>query len=132
MKLYICILALAILVSPIQSETVNQPLSYTATGDDGMLGQASYAIICIARTSDSLVNHWDDCTIVASVVPWPPATNDVLMITIDVEIGVPYFYGIKIADEAFNWSDVSNIITVIYADTTKPDAVTDLQLGAPQ
>lgn len=124
-----------LLLSPfafVRAETINQPFTYTATGDDGMVGQASRAVIRMARAADSLLFQWEECVIILDTIPWAPGVTEQVVAAIDVETGVTYYFAIWIADEVPNWSDISNIVSKVYADQSRPDAVTDLQLGAPE
>lgn len=104
--------------------SVTRSFSYTATGDDGMLGQAAYAQIRMARTSDSLLNNWTACQIVSDTVPWQPGITDTLQVDFLIETGVVYYFGIKIGDEVPNWSDLSNVIA-----WTAPDVIAPLPVG---
>lgn len=117
--------------TPVESDpvSVTVPFAYTATGDDGMMGQANQTEIRMAQTSDSLINNWNACQIISDHFPWASGIKDTILVTFNAETGVPYFFALKIADEVPNWSLLSNIITRTFPDTDAPLAVTDFDFG---
>jgi len=103
-------------------------LTWTAPGDDGMLGQASQYSLRYAETSDSLVSNWNNTTEIAGVpVPGIAGQTDSVLFTLPLETGKDYFFGIKTADEVPNWSILSNVVLVNVPDGISPNPVTDLQ-----
>ena len=144
--------------SQVTSDPVTKsiPFSYTATGDDGTVGQASYAIIRMAQSGSELIDNWESCRAVFEHTPGPPGVKDTLSVSIDVETGIEYYFAMKIADEiqpygstdhwqidttvspwdttaltvdGRNWSILSNIITRTFPDTDAPLAITDFDFG---
>ncbi len=103
--------------------TISHGFAYTASGDDGMVDSASVTQIRMARSADSLINHWDACTIISEHAPWSPGKLDSLRVDITVITGVDYFFAIKAADEVPNWSVVSDVITANFPDVTNPSPV---------
>ncbi|MCK5620427.1 MAG: hypothetical protein KAJ17_13550 [Candidatus Krumholzibacteria bacterium] len=83
-------------------------LTWTALGDDGVLGRASeYDVRCYGFGIVSEEN-WDLCTpIPNTILPSAPGEPESLI----VEVEYPernYSFGIKVGDEVTNWSYVSN------------------------
>ena len=126
----ICAFALIAGCSGVGSDpvTVDGWYSYTAVGDDDMVGQANKVQLRVARTQDSLTDYWDDCTIVYDGATWPPFVYDTLPFQLTVTTGVPYYFGIKTADEIPNWSGLSNIVELTWADITAPSPILDLKV----
>lgn len=130
---YLIGLALLVFVGCMSVESdhvmTTEPFSYTATGDNGMMGQASQTQIRMALTSDSLENYWDACQVISDHIPWPSGIKDTIAVTFNAEAGVPHYFAAKIADEVPNWSLLSNIITRTFADTDAPMPITDFSFG---
>ncbi len=101
---------------------------WTAPGDDGGIGQASYYEIRYA-TFPILETNWDSCSI-ASNPPIPQVAGTPEQYTLTgLESGATYYVGIKTADEFFNWSEVSNVVSLTTEpDTEPPGGITDLRL----
>jgi len=112
-----------------QTVTVNVTFSWTAPGDDGMIGQASAYDIRYARTSDSLTSFWSACKPVTGL-PAPKVAGSPESVTKGLSLltGVTYYSAIKTADETPNWSDISNIKSFIIPDTLKPNKVNDFNV----
>ena len=85
-------------------------LRWTAVGDDGMQGQAtSYDTRC-ARFPLSDAN-WDSGTVWRGMyggVTSPPGELDSFAVT-HLLSNTTYYFAIRVADEAGNWSSISNI-----------------------
>lgn len=100
-------------------------LSWTAPGDDGTSGQAERYDVRYSHAS--LVGAgWDSALVVASLPPDPKPAGEVDSATVvDLAPGVWHF-ALKAADEAPNWSAISNLVSTTVTDTIPPGAVTDL------
>ena len=105
--------------------TITFPLHYTATGDDGIIGQAAVAQIRMATSMSDLADNWSSCVIISEHVPWAPGVLDTVVVSCEVVTGVDYYIGIKLCDEAANWSLLSNVITRNFPDVTSPSPVGD-------
>ncbi|KAA3634650.1 MAG: hypothetical protein DWP97_06610, partial [Calditrichaeota bacterium] len=107
-----------------QSETVT--LNWTAPGDDGSTGQASYYDI---RYSTSMINdaNWDFATQVNNE-PTPQMAGAAESFDIQgLQENTTYYIAIKAADEAMNWSGLSNVITKsTTAESVAPASIPDL------
>ncbi len=105
-------------------------LSWTAPGDDGMIGELFgwYAIQATNDISKVGIRKFSDVIITTFNVK-PGEKNSVEIDVLD-DSGV-YYFVLWAADEVPNWSDRSNIVCSdgsIYTDTTSPSKVTDLKV----
>jgi len=104
-------------------------ISWTATGDDGSVGTASYYDI---RYSTSFISesNWYSATKVV-VVPTPGESGTPEQFEVcGLDYGTTYTLAIKVADEMYNWSALSNV--VIKATPLILQGVGDLNLnGVP-
>ncbi len=83
-------------------------LTWTATGDDGMKGTASYYDIRYS-TSDVTKNTWNSATKAnGESAPKPSGVQESFTIT-GLNPGTNYTFAMKVGDEVPNWSDISNI-----------------------
>ncbi|MDH5731567.1 MAG: fibronectin type III domain-containing protein, partial [Gammaproteobacteria bacterium] len=103
-------------------------LTWTATGDSGSVGNAtSYDI----RYSTSIINDattWNAATqVVGEPTPATQGSGESFIVT-GLTAATTYYFAIKAADEAPNWSSLSNSpnATTDAGDTDAPGAVTDL------
>lgn len=104
-------------------------LTWTAPGDDGLIGQASAYDGRYSIDTLQLKNNWLGCALIPNVAAMTPKASgqkDSLECTVALETGVTYYFAIKTADEVPNWSGISNLWSVIYADTDSPAQITDL------
>ena len=105
-------------------------LTWTAPGDDGNSGQADRYDIRYATFLITDAN-WGSCT----VVPNPPAPSiageQETFIVTGLNSSTTYYFAIKTADEADNWSGLSNVFDVTTEDeAVSPIAVADFSIGA--
>ena len=109
---------------------VSKTLHWTATGDDGIQGTATTYFLRYSTDSDSLVNHWADLPLIPGLpTPSLPLTADSVTFSLNYEVGVQYFFAMKVADEvqpkvsptgefnAINW-------TISGADTVAVESAT--------
>lgn len=99
-------------------------LTWTAPGDDDMEGRASrYDIRYLPAVLTEA--SWDSAVVVESPpVPSPAGEVDTLTIT-GLAPGIWYFC-LKAADDAHNWSPMSNVVSPTVSDFIPPDRITDL------
>ena len=108
-------------------------LSWTAPGDDGSTGTATTYDI---RYSTSLITdlNWFSAT-QATGEPAPSVAGSSEAMTVSgLFSDMLYYFALKTSDEAPNESTLSNVpslSTTVSADSTAPDAVTDLALSNP-
>jgi Tol biopolymer transport system component len=108
-------------------------LSWIAPGNDGATGRAAeydlrYALATI--TSET----WDAATRVQNVpAPKDAGASEAFTVT-DLENGQTYSFALKTADDAHNWSVLSNVASALVVDYMAPSQVTDLTVWstAPQ
>lgn len=95
-----------LLVPPVYADSFL--LTWTATGDDGREGSAAeYDLRCSA---DLIGEHnWDQAQRVTGLSdPQPAGSLEAFMVD-GLDPDETYFFAIKVADEAGNWSTLSNV-----------------------
>jgi hypothetical protein len=96
-------------------------LTWTAPGDDGDVGTAAqydlrYSLLPITS------GNWQEATPVASM-PTPQSAGSGESYTIEnLASGTLYYFAIRAADEALNWSDLSNVVSLTTAQESDPPA----------
>ena len=84
-------------------------LGWTDTGDDGTVGTAAVVEIRMSASPISLSN-WDQASIVPGVpTPGPSGTPERFVVR-GLVPGATYYFALRAADEAGNWSGLSNIL----------------------
>lgn len=130
--LYAIVMLLALLLGVIivqtaMSQSAAVTLTWTAPGDPKPDGSQSKVYkYFIGADRDSLTdqnlfdayNHWEKY---AEKLPGQPDT-----FTVELPEGT-YFMALKSCDSVGNWSDVSNVISIVVDDVTPPEAVADLK-----
>jgi hypothetical protein len=103
-------------------------LTWTAPGDDGTTGTA--AEYDIRYSKEPLTDAvWPSASKVADAPRPRPASSADTCIATGLEASTVYYFALKTADEAGNWSKKSNIAsaaTTAVPDDTPPAAVSDL------
>lgn len=102
-------------------------LSWIAPGDDGSTGTASIYDI---RYSSTLITegNWGASSQVTGE-PTPQVAGSVESFTVTpLDPGSTYYFAIKTRDEVFNWSALSNVISVSTDDQTAPATIDDLEI----
>ena len=102
-------------------------LNWTAKGDDGNVGTATTYDIRYSVDSLTLVSWTGAIQVLNEPAPKIAGSAESFTVSLPLLEGVKYYFGIKIADEASNWSGPSNILVKFFPDLTPPDAVTDLR-----
>ncbi|MCD6505600.1 Ig-like domain-containing protein [Candidatus Poribacteria bacterium] len=96
-------------------------LQWTAPGDDGNTGRASAYEIRYSTTSPF---NWDDATSLSNP-PTPRQAGATEQFTVGgLSPGTTYYFALKAADEAHNWSEISNIAE---GKTETPQAATSMK-----
>jgi len=99
-------------------------LSWTAPGDDGTDEQASRYDLRYSRTSLAGAG-WDSATVAGSLPAPKPAGQVESATIVDLAPGA-WHIALKAADEALNWSAMSNSVNATVVDTIPPGPVADL------
>ncbi len=110
-----------------QDSAIN--LSWTATGDDGSTGTASYYEI---RTSlDPITDdNWQEAMLLTNLpVPQESGTQQSYSFT-SPEPNTLYYFAIRAFDETPNGSALSNVVSAEIVDDIAPSAINDLQATA--
>jgi hypothetical protein len=102
--------AAALAASPNEIAIVR--LHWTSPGDDGNSGRAS--IYDIRYSLDSITEeNWASAIQVANEpVPRSAGLSETFIVT-GLELDSQYYFAIKSADDAYNWSEISNIASAI-------------------
>ena len=102
--------------------------TWTATGDDGIVGQVTQYDGRVALTEDSLNNNWNSCIqwIGVGITPLLSGQPESYTFILSVDVGQTYYFAIKAADEVPNWSLISNIVAEYIPDDIAPAAIIDL------
>lgn len=108
-------------------------LTWTAPGDDGASGRAAQYDIRYALAPITAGNF--DSATTGTDAPAPAIAGAIESFTVTgLNPGTTYYFAIKTADEALNWSTLSNIAsatTATASDTTTPAAVANLHVLNP-
>jgi len=117
-------LVLLIIGGVAQAESVN--LSWTAPGDDGQTGTANRYDLRYAEFAINQSN-WNQATAVAGL-PSPSAAGSPESFTVDgLAAGQTYYFALRTADDALNWSELSNVaVKTVPFESTAPSVVSDL------
>lgn len=108
----------------LSSKTVT--LSWTAPGDDGGSGQASYYDIRYSTTMLTESN-WDQAIQVDGEPAPQTAGSAETFLVPGLNPSTTYYFGIKVGDEVPNWSTLSNIVTVTTSvESDAPATIADL------
>jgi chitodextrinase len=103
-------------------------LTWTSVGDDGTEGRATTYDMRYA-TSPITGENWDSAE-QASGEPTPkPAGQHESTAVTGLESGTTYYFALRVADEAANWSELSNVGSATTAETPDnepPDPILDL------
>ncbi|UCE04617.1 MAG: fibronectin type III domain-containing protein, partial [bacterium] len=84
-------------------------LSWTAPGDDSLSDQASYYDIRYSKSALT-ENNWNDAVQAINIdKPGAPYSIENFVV-MGLEGDTRYYFGIKTADEEYNWSELSNIV----------------------
>lgn len=84
-------------------------LYWTAPGDDDLVGTAALYDIRYARALILTEEDWEAAIPLTGVpAPGPAGSTETFVVVGLVDDGEPYYFCIRAADEAFNWSCLSN------------------------
>jgi hypothetical protein len=106
-------------------------LTWTAPGDDDRIGTAT---VYELRMSGSPIDEtsWSGATLVSGLpAPLAAGTRQSAVVR-GLTAGTTYYFAIKTADEAGNWSAISNVVRWDWVYDTAPPAAPAGLTGAPQ
>lgn len=103
-------------------------LTWTATGDDNNIGIAAEYDLRWAYDSTALIMDWSGCHQITGLPSPQPAGMTEIFTVEGLPADTVLFFAIKTADEAGNWSQISNIARVRTPDVTHPAAIMDLRI----
>lgn len=119
------ILALFVLVP--SAQTTEKTITWTAVGDDGLVGTASRYDIRIS-TVPITPQTWElALQLDGEPIPQVAGSLETYLLR-NLETGRTYYVALKTADEVPNWSEISNVLMVLIPDTTPPAGCTTLAL----
>jgi hypothetical protein len=98
-------------------------LTWTATGDDDDAGTASRYDVRFAH-ADSV--EWSDMTRITDESAPKKAGEPESLRVVELTSETSHFFLLRTADEAMNWSDASNVATILVPDVMPPRAVDTL------
>jgi len=103
-------------------------LTWTAPGDDGATGTA--ALYDLRYSLDSITDaNWNLATAASGEdTPQPAGSAESFTVT-GLESGTQYYFALKTADEANNWSELSNVVARSTLDEeAAPSVIADLEV----
>jgi subtilisin family serine protease len=83
-------------------------LSWTATGDDGFTGTASYYDVRYSDAPITEVNFFDAAQASGAPDPGPSGTAEAMTVT-GLDFSTLYYFAVKVLDEYGNYSPISNL-----------------------
>lgn len=132
--LVLSLLAVCLVVAPpahAQTGTTSVTLVWTATGDDGLVGQASHYDLRISSTAvgTDTLSWWNAATVVdmTAKTPSAPGTADSVSVP-NLVPGTRYYAILRVGDEVPNWSGYSNVAIIDLRDLIPPARVADLRV----
>jgi chitodextrinase len=112
--------------------TTHIRLAWTSTGDDGRIGAAAAYDVRYSTSALSAAT-WDDA-IRPGGEPTPAEAGNMEAFNVDgLTPATTYHFAIRVRDEAFNWSDLSNAVQVATpeSDVIPPSPISDLAADNP-
>lgn len=107
-------------------------LAWTAPGDDSLTGQPTVYDLRRSRTAIVTLADFNAATPVAGL-PAPSSAGSAESVTVNgLTPNTTYWFALRTADEAGNWSGLSNIVsatTLVSSDTQRPAEVTLALVG---
>ncbi|HEQ98412.1 MAG TPA: T9SS type A sorting domain-containing protein [candidate division Zixibacteria bacterium] len=112
-------------VSLFSQEVTTITLNWTAPGDDGEIGTAATYDIRYSTSPINAINWVSAVQVQNEPAPSPAGTVESFTVT-GLNPNTTYYFAIKTADEAGNWSGLSNIAVAVTIDEMAPAGITDL------
>ena len=128
MGLAVAVLAVVV-ATPALAATLT--LSFTAPGDDGTSGRAAQYDVRYSTSLITAANFALATRVTGLAPPQPPGTRENIRITTLLPSTI-YWFAIKTADEAGNWSSMSNVVMSPRTTTSFGDSISIVSFSAPQ
>lgn len=114
------------------SQSVNSliTLSWTAPGDDGVIGRATRYDLRYSKSPITATNFLQATAVTGLPTPAMPGTTERYSIG-GLTSGSTYYFAIKTVDDAGNWSSISNVVAMSAPVTGVGDPALELSLSAP-
>jgi hypothetical protein len=100
-------------------------LTWTATGDDGSTGTASVYDIRYSLVPLTAQNWGNASQVTGEPVPQPAGSAETFIVG-DLDPDATLYFAIRVADEAGNWSALSNVTSASPTDAMPPATIMDL------
>ena len=126
---YALLLLLLLILAPALARAQSFPtgtdsltLSWTAPGDDGMIGTAAAYDVRVSATAITAASFAGERTVPGPPAPLPASSRQTLVVR-GLARGTVYWFAIKSVDAAGNWSGISNVLRWTWPlDATAPAA----------
>ena len=105
-------------------------LTWTAPGDDGLVGRATRYDLRYSRTPITAANFGVATQIKGVQAPALPGTVERFSVG-GLQSGTAYYFAIKTADEVGNWSALSNVLLQQAPVTGVGDPIVELEFSNP-
>ena len=124
------LIMLGVIVPQADTRIGDFTFSWTAVGDDGLTGTATEYFLgwSYDRTEVESGIQTNVTEIPGLPTPQIAETFESFVVSLEFETGDSVYFGIWVADEAGNWSGVSNIKAVYIPDLEAPAEITDLDV----
>lgn len=118
----LCMITFAL---PSVADAASVTLRWTAPGDDGTVGTAAQYDVRYS-TSNITNANWNNATQATGETAPKIAGSAEAFTLSNLAANTTYYFAIKSADEATNWSTLSNVVSITTGDETAPAAIADL------
>jgi chitodextrinase len=93
-----------------QTTPTSIQLTWTAPGDDGMIGTAAQYDLRYSTSAITAANFGSATRFTSTPTPGAPGTSQTVTVT-GLTANTTYYFALKTADEIPNWSAISNVTT---------------------
>ncbi len=100
-------------------------LNWTAPGDDSLTGTAAQYDVRYSTSLITAANFASASQASGEAAPKAPGQAETFTVT-GLTPGTLYYFAIKTADEAANWSGISNVVSISTTDNAPPAAIKNL------
>lgn len=120
----VCLCTLT-LILPAMAEAASVTLNWTSSGDDGSVGTAAQYDVRYSTANITNANFGNATQATGEPAPKVAGSAETFTIS-NLAANTTYFFALKAADEATNWSPLSNVVSVTTGDETAPAAIANL------